>query len=139
MVKSATVTSGAAPGSYRSLLARLREHLRAYVAKQLLLPRQEVQELIAANLRAVGWLAAALGLVVLFLVALVVLVIALIAIILPLPLAALAAMALFALLAAIFGYTGYRKLQLRGPERSIRSFKETISWVKATLLGRSES
>jgi hypothetical protein len=37
------------------------------------------------------------------------------------------------------GYAGYAKLELRGPERSIRSVKETITWVKASLLGRSET
>ena len=139
MLESDDVTNGEGPASYRSLLVELRKHVRAYIAKQLLLPRQEIRELVAANVRAVAWLGAALVFVGLFLIAFVVVVVAIIAIWVPLQLAALVAMLLFFVTTAILGYIGYRSLELRGPERSIRSVKETISWVKATLLGRSES
>lgn len=140
MLESDRVTiAPGGPASYRSLLGDIRDKVRAYVAKQFLLPRQEVMEIIRANLRAAAWLGVALVFVFLFLVAFVVLVIAVIAIWLPLWAAALIAMGTFLLLAVIIGFIGYRKLELRGPERSIRSFKETMSWVRATLLGRSES
>lgn len=68
------------PG-YRTLLGRLRSNVRAYIGKQLELPRQEIAEIIAANLRAAAWFgaAAALGLVTLML--LVVLLVALLALI----------------------------------------------------------
>lgn len=125
--------------SYRSLLGNLRDHARSYVAKQLLLPRQEIRDLVAANLRAVGWLAVAVGFVFLAFVAFVVFVVGLIALVLPLWLAALATLVLFVAVAVLFAIVGWRKLELHGPDRSIRSFKETISWVKTTLLGRSES
>ncbi len=192
MVQSAAVSS-AEPSSYRSLLAGLREHARAYIAKQLLLPRQEIRELIMANLRAVAWMGGALGLLFFFGIACVVLLVALLAklprdwlglLVLAL-VAGLAAALVFAAIrrgggglvlgavvaalvmvalgsvaylfaselvlaatllcvllvagAGALAYQGYRSLQLRGPERSIRSVKETISWVKATLHGRSES
>ena len=140
MLESDRVTTAAGgPASYRSLLGDIREKVRTYVAKQLLLPRQEIQEIIRANLRAAAWLGVAMVFVLLFLISFVVLVIAVIAVWLPLWAAALITMAIFLLLAAIVGITGYRKLELHGPERSIRSFKETVSWVRATLLGRSES
>ena len=42
-------------------------------------------------------------------------------------------------LAALTGYIGYKKLDLRGPTRSINSLKETMRWAKARLLGRSAS
>jgi len=35
------------------------------------------------------------------------------------------------------GYSGYSKLELHGPTRTINSVKETIRWAKARLLGRS--
>jgi hypothetical protein len=41
--------------------------------------------------------------------------------------------------AGLTGWRGYKSLDIRGPERSIESFKETVSWAKARLLGRSES
>jgi hypothetical protein len=34
---------------------------------------------------------------------------------------------------------GYKRLELRGPTRTINSFKETMRWAKARLLGRSVS
>jgi hypothetical protein len=37
------------------------------------------------------------------------------------------------------GYSGYSKLELHGPTRTINSVKETIRWAKARLLGRSAS
>ncbi len=186
-----TDTTG--PRSYRSTLGDLREHVRSYVAKQLLLPRQEIAELVSANLAAARWIGIAAALVLLAAIGFVVLLVTVLALApqlwlgtLVLALAAGVAVALvfaairagglrLALLAivggsalvgigalallffpplvlsallvtltllmvgAAAGSVGYRKFALRGPERSIRSVKETITWVKATLLGRSES
>ena len=73
------------------------------------------------------------------LIALTVFVIALVAIFLPWWASALLVLALFAGLAALTGWIGYKKLDLRGPARSIESFKETVRWAKARLLGRSAS
>ena len=136
----------ATPG-YRTLLGRLRANLRTYIRKQLELPRQEIAEIVRANLRAAIWfgVAAAFGLA--FLIALVVLVIALIGLALralaglddPLWAAALAVVGLTAGAAAVTGYVGYRRLVLHGPTRTINSVKETIRWAKARLLGRSAS
>ena len=184
--------SSAGPASYRSLIGDLREKVRAYVAKQLLLPRQEIAEIIRANLKAGAWIAAGIAVLFLGLIAFVMLLITLLALLpqewlgaLVLAFAAGVAIALlvagfrmgvggflamlvigailvaFGVVAFLFlpqlvlsaflmtlllcvsagglGYGGYRRLVLRGPERSIRSFKETISWVRATLLGQSES
>ena len=72
-------------------------------------------------------------------ITLTVLVIAVIAIWLPLWAAALVVLVLFIALAALTGYIGYKKLDLRGPTRSINSLKETMRWAKARLLGRSAS
>ena len=41
--------------------------------------------------------------------------------------------------AGITGFVGYKRLDLRGPTRSINSVKETIRWAKQRLLGRSAS
>jgi hypothetical protein len=46
---------------------------------------------------------------------------------------------LFIALAGLTGFVGYKKLDLRGPTRSIESFKETVAWAKARLLGRNAS
>lgn len=193
MVESPRVNAGGGPSSYRSLLGNLRAHIRAYVAKQLLLPRQEIREIIAANARAAAWFGMAAALALLGLFGLVILLVALLALLprewlgtaafalaagvgsgllvagiasrrLGTALVAILAgaavaglgflayvfvpqlvlasllvvLALFAV-AGLAAVVGYRKLVLRGPERSIRSMKETVSWVKATLLGRSES
>ena len=126
------------PG-YATLLGRIRENVRTYVRKQIELPKQEIAEIIKANLVAVKWfgIAAAFGL--LTLIALAVFVIALIAIVLPLWASALLVMVLFGALAAFTGYTGYKRLELRGPTRSIASVKETVRWAKARLLGRNAS
>ncbi len=134
------------PG-YRTLLGRIRANVRTYIRKQLELPRQEIAEIVRANLRAAIWfgIAAAFGLA--FLIAFVVLVIALIGLALralaglddPLWAAALIALVLFAAGAGITGYVGYKKLELRGPTRTINSVKETIRWARARLLGRSAS
>ena len=66
-------------------------------------------------------------------------VIALVALVLPLWAAALVVLLLFVALAALTGYVGYRKLELRGPTRTINSLKETMRWAKSRLLGRSAS
>lgn len=126
------------PG-YRTLLERLRANVRAYVRKQLELPRQEIAEILRANLNAAKWFGIALAFVILFLIAFTVLIIALIALVLPLWLSALVVVLLFAAAAAITGYVGYKRLALHGPERSIESFKETVQWVKTRLTGRGAS
>jgi len=126
------------PG-YRTLLGRIRENVRTYIRKQLELPRQEIAEIVRANLRAAMWFGIAFAFVLGTVIALTVLVIAVIAIWLPLWAAALVALLLFIALAALTGYIGYKKLELRGPTRSINSLKETMRWAKARLLGRSAS
>jgi uncharacterized membrane protein YqjE len=126
------------PG-YRTLLGRIRNNVRLYIRKQLELPRQEIAEIVRANLRAAMWFGIAFAFVFGTLIALTVLVIAVIAIWLPLWAAALIVFLLFIALAALTGYIGYKKLDLRGPTRSINSLKETMRWAKARLLGRSAS
>lgn len=42
------------PG-YRTLLGRVRDNVRLYIRKQLELPRQEIAEIVQANLRAAIW------------------------------------------------------------------------------------
>jgi hypothetical protein len=126
------------PG-YRTLLGRMRENVRTYIRKQLELPRQEIAEIIQANVVAVKWFGVALAFVFGTLVALTFLVVAVIAIWLPLWAAALIVFVLFLALAALTGWVGYKKLDLRGPTRSINSFKETVRWAKARLLGRTAS
>jgi len=126
------------PG-YRTLLGRIRDNVRLYIRKQLELPRQEIAEIVRANLRAAMWFGVALAFILGTLVALTVLVIALISLVLPLWAAALIVLLLFLALAALTGYIGYKKLELRGPTRSINSLKETMRWAKARLLGRSAS
>lgn len=126
------------PG-YRTLLGRIRDNVRLYIRKQLELPRQEIAEIVRANLRAAMWFGVALAFLLGTLVALTVLVIALINLVLPLWASALIVLLLFLALAALTGYIGYKKLELRGPTRSINSLKETMRWAKARLLGRSAS
>ncbi len=126
------------PG-YRTLLGRLRENVRTYIRRQIELPRQEIAEIIRANLRAAMWLGVALAFLLGTLVALTVLVIALIALLLPLWAAALAVLVLFIAGAAITGWMGYKRLELHGPTRTIDSMKETVRWAKARLLGRNAS
>jgi uncharacterized membrane protein YqjE len=126
------------PG-YRTLLGRVRENVRTLIRKQLELPRQEIAEIVRANLRAAMWFGAALAFVLCTLVALTVTIIAVVAIWLPFPVAALIVLVVFLLLAGLTGWIGYKKLELRGPTRSINSLKETMRWAKARLLGRSAS
>jgi uncharacterized membrane protein YqjE len=126
------------PG-YRTLLGRLRENVRTYIRKQLELPRQEIAEIIRANLRAAIWFGVAGAFAFGFLIALVVLIIALISLALPLWASALIVLGLMALGAGIAGFVGYKTLDLRGPTRTINSVKETIRWAKSRLLGRSAS
>jgi uncharacterized membrane protein YqjE len=126
------------PG-YRTLLGRIKGNVRLYIRKQLELPKQEIAEIVRANMRALVWFVAALAFALGALIALTVLVIALIAIFLPWWASALIVLALFVALAGLTGFTGYKKLELRGPTRSIESFKETVRWAKARLLGRSAS
>lgn len=124
---------------YGGLIGRIRENVRTYVRKQIELPKQEITELIQANLRAVLWFAIALLCIWLFLITFVVLVVALIALLLPLWAAALLTLALFAVIAAVCGYVGYKKLVLHGPDRTIAQLKETARWLKTRLLGRNAS
>jgi uncharacterized membrane protein YqjE len=126
------------PG-YRTLLGRIRDNVRLYIRKQLELPRQEIAEIVRANLRAAIWFGIALAFVLCTFVALTVFVIAIIAIWLPFPVAALIVLLLFLALAGLTGYIGYKKLELRGPTRTMNSLKETMRWAKARLLGRSAS
>jgi uncharacterized membrane protein YqjE len=126
------------PG-YRTLLGRVRNNVRLYIRKQLELPRQEIAEIVRANLRAAVWFGVALAFVLCTLVALTVFVIALVSLVLPFWAAALVVLVLFLALAALTGYIGYKKLELRGPTRTINSLKETMRWAKARLLGRSAS
>ena len=126
------------PG-YRTLLGRIRDNVRLYIRKQIELPKQEIAEIIRANLRAAIWFGVAFAFVLGALVSLTVLVIALIALVLPWWASALIVFVLFLALAGLTGFTGYKKLDLRGPTRSINSFKETVRWAKARLLGRTAS
>jgi predicted lysophospholipase L1 biosynthesis ABC-type transport system permease subunit len=134
------------PG-YSTLIGRIRENVRAYIRKQIELPKQEIGEIIQQNLKAVKWFGIAAGLAFMFLIAFVILLVAivggLLALLLPYPWAlavgALLVVLLLAAFAGFAGWRGYRSLDVRGPQRSIESFKETVTWAKARLLGRSES
>ena len=126
------------PG-YRTLLGRVRENVRTYIRKQMALPREEIAEIIRANVNAAKWFGVALAFLFAFITALVVLIIALIALVLPLWASALIVLVLMGLGAGITGFVGYKRLDLRGPTRTINSMKETIRWAKQRLLGRSAS
>lgn len=126
------------PG-YSTLIGRIRNNVRAYIRKQIELPKQEIAEIIKANLNAVKWFGIAFAFGLLTLIAVAVFVIALIAIWLPLWAAALLALLLFGGVTAFFGWGGYQRLELRGPTRSIQSMKETVRWAKARVLGRNAS
>ena len=126
------------PG-YRSLLGRIRENVRLYIRRQIDLPKQEIAEIIRANVRALIWFGVALAFLFGVLVTLTVLVIAIIAIWLPLWASALIVFLLFIGAAALSGWRGYKNLELHGPTRTINSLKETVRWAKARLLGRTAS
>ena len=126
------------PG-YTTLIGRIRNNVRTYLRKQIELPKQEIAEILKANLNAVKWFGIAFALLFMTIIALAVLVIGIIAIWLPLWAAALVAFVLFGLLTAFFGWGGYKRLELRGPTRSIQSIKETVRWAKARVLGRNAS
>jgi hypothetical protein len=126
------------PG-YSTLIGRIRNNVRTYIRKQIELPKQEIAEIIKANLNAVKWFGIAAAFLFLTLVAFAVFIIGIIAIWLPLWAAALIALALFAGLTAFLGWGGYKRLELRGPTRSIQSIKETVRWAKARVLGRNAS
>jgi hypothetical protein len=139
-VRATTVQSPAVyQTGYRTLFGRLRENVRTYIRRQLELPRQEIAEIIRANVGAAKWFGAAAVFALCFLVALVVLLIALLALVLPLWASALVILAAMGLGAGLTGYIGYRRLELRGPTRTINSVKETIRWAKSRLLGRTAS
>jgi uncharacterized membrane protein YqjE len=131
---------------YTTLIGRIREKVRIYVRKQIELPKQEIAEILQANLRAVKWFGIALVLGLLFLVSFVILLIVVIANVLPggealrgLFVSSIVVTLLLVGSAGFSGWRGYKSLDIRGPERSIESFKETVTWAKARLLGRSES
>ena len=124
---------------YSTLIGRIRGNVRTYIRKQIELPKQEIAEIIKANLNAVKWLGIALAFMFLTLIAFAVFVIGVIAIWLPLWASALTALVLFAAVTALLGYGGYERLELRGPTRTIKSFKETVQWAKARVLGRNAS
>lgn len=126
------------PG-YRTLLGRIRDKVRAYIGKQLALPRQEIAEIVKANLQAAKWFGLALLFILLSLIALTIFLIALVATFLPLWASALLVMLLLATGAGFASWAGSRRLELRGPTRSIESVKETIRWAKDRLLGRNAS
>ena len=113
--------------------------MRTYIRKQIELPKQELAEIARANLKALKWLGLAFAFLLLTLIAFAVFVIGLLAIWLPLWAAALVALVLFGGVTAFFGWGGYRRLELRGPTRSIQSVKETVAWAKARVLGRNAS
>ena len=131
---------------YSSLIGRIRENVRTYLRKQIELPKQEIAEILQANLRAVKWFGIALVLVMLFLVSVVALLIAILANLLPggdalrgLLVSTVIVTLLLLGGAGLTGWLGYKSLDIRGPEKSIESFRETVTWAKARLLGRSES
>ena len=132
---------------YSTLIGRIRENVRTYIRKQIELPKQEISEIIQHNVKAVKWFGIAAAVAIMLLVAFVVLLVAivggLLALVLPYPWAlavgALLVVLLLGGLAGFAGWRGYKALDIRGPERSIQSFKETVTWAKARLLGRSES
>ena len=126
------------PG-YRALVGRIRDKATTYLRKQIELPKQEITEIVKANLRAAVWFGIAIAFVWLALVSFVVFVVMLLAILLPLWLAALVSLLLFLAIAGICAYAGYKKLVLHGPDRTTRQVKETIRWVKTPLLGRNAS
>ena len=126
------------PG-YRTLLGRIRENVRLYIRRQIDLPKQEIAEIMRANVRALIWFGVALAFLFGVLVTVTVLVIAVIAIWLPLWASALIVFLLFIGLAALSGWRGYKNLELHGPTRTINSIKETVRWAKARLLGRTAS
>jgi uncharacterized membrane protein YqjE len=126
------------PG-YNTLIGRIRNNVRTYIRKQIELPKQELAEILKANLNAAKWFGIAFAFGMLTLIALAVLVIGVIAIWLPLWASALIALVLFAAITAFLGWGGYKRLELRGPTRSIQSFKETVRWAKARVLGRNAS
>lgn len=126
------------PG-YTTLAGRIRSNVRTYLRKQIELPKQEIAEIVKANLKAAKWFGIALAFLFLTLISFAVFVIGLIAIWLPLWAAALISLVLFGAVTALVGWGGYKRLELRGPTRSIQSIKETVRWAKARVLGRNAS
>lgn len=124
---------------YSTLIGRVRNNVRMYIRKQIELPKQEIAEIIQANLKAAKWFGVALAFGLLTLIAFAVFVIGVLAIWLPLWAAALVSLVLFGVIAGLVGWGGYKRLELRGPTRSIQSLKETVRWAKARVLGRNAS
>src|SRR5205823_12076717 len=108
------------PG-YSTLIGRIRGNIRTYLRKQIELPKQEIAEILKANLNAAKWFGIASAFLFLTLISFAVFVIGLIAIWLPLWASALIALVLFGAITALLGWGGYRRLELRGPTRSIQS------------------
>ena len=126
------------PG-YSTLIGRIRNNVRTYIRKQIELPKQEIAEILKANLNAAKWFGIAFAFLLLTLISFAVFVIGLIAIWLPLWASALIALVLFGAIGGFVGWGGYKRLELRGPTRSIQSIKETVRWAKARVLGRNAS
>lgn len=139
MLKSPGMSQQPPPGSYGTLLGDIRASVRTYIAKQLLLPRQEIRELLQTNLAAARWIAFGAVFMLLFLIAFVALLIAILHLWFQLWAAAGIVALVFLIIGALLMFIGTRKFEIHGPERTMRSLRETISWLKATLLGRSAS
>ncbi len=118
---------------YRTLIGRIRANGEGLARKHLELARVEITEIVGANLRAAAWFAGAIVCAGLVLIAFVFFVVALLALVLPLWAAALVAMLLFLLAALLLAFIGYRKLVLRGPERTIAQWKESAEWLRKRL------
>src|SRR5213595_3726810 len=106
---------------YRTLLGRIRNNVRLYIRKQLELPRQEIAEIIQANAVAVKCAGFGLATLIAFTVLVIALVAALLQVLGPWAMVAAAGFVFvwFIGMAALTGYRGYKKLELRGPTRSI--------------------
>src|SRR5919201_1173477 len=58
---------------YSTLIGRIRDNIRTLIRKQIELPKQEITEILQANLRAVKWFAVAAAFAVMLLVGIVIL------------------------------------------------------------------
>src|SRR5947208_15218537 len=90
------------PG-YNTLIGRIRNNVRTYIRKQIELPRQELAEILKANLNAAKWFGIAFAFGMLTLISLAVLVIAVIPLCRPPWASARIAPVLFAVITAFLG------------------------------------
>src|SRR5256885_4108569 len=121
------------PG-YRTLIGRLRDNVRTYIRKQLELPRQEIAEIVRANLGAAKWFGVAFAFALAFLIALVVLIIALVALVLPLWASALVIAAVMAVGAGVPRDVGYKRPQPPRPPPPLQTAEETVPRGETRLL-----